>query len=121
MSLSSKYIGVLGALAMVGASKHVAPPAAVSAEVAEWRVTLSTNEIPAGPVTFTVKNAATMTHGFEVEGKGIERRAKLMPRGGTATLSLDLAPGTYEVYCPVGEGAHKRMGMLTHLTVRKVP
>src|SRR3989441_13269128 len=31
------------------------------------------------------------------------------------TLTLKL--GTYEVYCPVGEGSHKKLGMETHLKV----
>src|SRR3989441_10275584 len=35
----------------------------------------------------------------------------------TLFRSLTLKLGTYEVYCPVGEGSHKRLGMETHLKV----
>jgi hypothetical protein len=35
--------------------------------------------------------------------------------GASATLTLTLPPGTYEVYCPVGEDSHKKLGMETHL------
>src|SRR3989475_3756117 len=33
------------------------------------------------------------------------------------TLTLTLKVGTYEVYCPVGEDSHKKLGMETHLKV----
>src|SRR5258705_8008018 len=38
-------------------------------------------------------------------------------RGGTATLKLDLRPGSYEAYCPVGKGSHRMLGMMNHLMV----
>lgn len=37
--------------------------------------------------------------------------------GASATLTLTLQPGTYEVYCPVGQDSHKKLGMETHLKV----
>jgi uncharacterized cupredoxin-like copper-binding protein len=72
--------------------------------------------LPAGPTTFEVTNDGTVEHNFEVEGEGIEEEfeANLQP-GETMTLEIDLQPGAYNVYCPVGD--HHDQGMHVELTV----
>jgi uncharacterized cupredoxin-like copper-binding protein len=74
------------------------------------------SELPAGPTTFEITNNGTIEHNFEVEGQGIEEELpeNLAP-GASGTLTVDLAPGSYEVYCPVGN--HRNQGMLVELTV----
>ncbi len=74
------------------------------------------SSVPAGPVAFVVTNQGTVEHNFEVEGEGIEEEFEenLTP-GETKTLTVDLMPGTYEVYCPVGN--HEDEGMTTELAV----
>ena len=110
---------MLAALTFAGAHAHRAPgdPAAVSAKLSEWKVELSQGTITAGSVTFTVTNAGSIPHAFEIEGQGIERETNVLQPGSSATLTLTLAPGTYEVYCPVGEDSHKKLGMDAHLRV----
>jgi plastocyanin len=93
--------------------------APVSAKLSEWMVELSQSTVPAGPVTFTITNAGSIPHAFELEGRGIERQTKLIQPGQTDTLTLALTPGTFEIYCPVGKDSHKKMGMDTHLKVVK--
>jgi hypothetical protein len=78
---------------------------------------LSDATVPTGPVAFTVTNGGSIPHAFEVEGHGIERETPLIQPGASATLTLTLAPGTYEIYCPVGEDSHKKLGMETYLKV----
>src|SRR2546429_3927426 len=39
----------------------------------------------------------SIPHAFEVEGQGIERETELIQPGSTATLTLTLKVGTYEV------------------------
>lgn len=75
------------------------------------------NQIAAGSVTFNVENAGEHKHNFEIEGQGIEKELEedLEP-GQRGTLRVDLQPGRYRVYCPVGDHAEKR-GMETTLTV----
>ena len=70
----------------------------------------------AGPVTFAVTNNGTITHGFEIENAGLEEEleTELAP-GETGMLTVDLAPGTYEVYCPIGN--HADQGMRIEVTV----
>jgi plastocyanin len=92
-------------------------PAPVSARLSEWTIQLSEATVPAGPVTFTVTNSGNIPHAFEVEGQGTERETSLIQPGASATLTLTLEPGMYEVYCPVGESSHKKLGMETRLRV----
>jgi hypothetical protein len=110
---------LLAAIALTTAAAQRGPgaPAVVSAKLSEWKVELSEATIAAGPVTFTVTNAGSIPHAFEVEGAGIERETEPIQPGSTATLTLSLKPGRYEAYCPVGEDSHKKLGMETHLNV----
>ncbi len=107
------------AVAAAPATRSSEDPSAVTAKLSEWKVELSAATVTAGAVTFTITNTGTVPHAFEVEGRGVERETDVIQPGSTSTLTLTLAPGTYEVYCPVGEDSHKKLGMQTHLTVLK--
>ena len=110
---------LFAALALRGApaNRGRSDPVAVSATLSEWKVELSERTVAAGPVTFTIANVGSIPHGFEVEGEGIEQETAVIQPGASATLTLALKPGTYEVYCPVGEDSHKKLGMDTRLKV----
>lgn len=72
--------------------------------------------LPAGPVTFAVTNDGTITHGFEIENESLEEELETpLEPGQTGMLTVELAPGTYEVYCPIGN--HADNGMRTEITV----
>ena len=90
----------------------------VAVRLSEWKVALSQPAIAAGTVTFTVTNTGSIPHAFEVQGEGIEQETALIQPGASAALTLALKPGRYEVYCPVGEDSHKKLGMDAHLEVR---
>ncbi len=106
-------------LALAGTPAHRIPGdgAAVSVKLSEWKVELSQSSVTAGSVTFTVTNAGTIPHAFEVEGQGIEQETTVIQPGSSATLTLTLKPGTYEAYCPVGNDSHKKLGMQADLKV----
>jgi uncharacterized cupredoxin-like copper-binding protein len=74
------------------------------------------DSIAAGTVTFEVANDGTMEHSFEIEGQGVEEELEenLQP-GESGSLTVELAPGEYRVYCPVGD--HAARGMELTLTV----
>jgi uncharacterized cupredoxin-like copper-binding protein len=64
----------------------------------------------AGKVKFEVTNDGQAVHALEVEGQGVEVETEEIQPGQSATLTADLSkPGTYEMYCPIGN--HKQQGM----------
>ncbi len=122
-AISSRNVARLlfAALAVGGTPAHstTGRPTAVSARLSEWKVELSQGTITAGTVTFTVTNAGSIPHALEIEGQGMEQETPVIQPGASATLTLTLKPGTYEVYCPVGNDSHKKLGMETHLKVAR--
>ena len=87
----------------------------VPVSLSEFRIDMPT-EIAAGTVTFAVTNDGTIRHGFEIKGQGIDEQ--LQPRlqpGETGMLTVDLMPGSYEVFCPID--GHADQGMRTEITV----
>ncbi len=68
----------------------------------------------AGEVTFTFSNPSSVPHALEIEGNGVEEETETIT-GSDAPLTVDLEPGTYTYYCPVGQ--HRSAGMEGTLTV----
>src|SRR3954467_742778 len=91
-------------------NKGLSEPLAITAKLSEWKIELSEAEVQAGTVTFTAMNAGGIPHALEVEGPGLEKETATIQPGASATLTLNLRPGTYEVYCPVGGDSHKKLG-----------
>jgi uncharacterized cupredoxin-like copper-binding protein len=87
----------------------------VDVTLTEYQIDMPTT-LQAGPTTFAVSNTGTVTHGFEVEGQGIEEEleTELQP-GDSGTLEVDLEPGAYTIYCPVN--GHRGLGMELSVTV----
>jgi plastocyanin len=114
---------VAGALLAVGALAGIPPrippsdPVTVTARLSEWKVELSATTVAAGPVTFAVTNTGSIPHALEIEGQGIEKEIAVLEPGAAGTLTVTLKPGRYEVYCPVGQDSHMKLGMLTRITV----
>ena len=69
----------------------------------------------AGVVEFRVQNDGEITHALEVESEDLEEETEDIAAGDSATLKVDLAEGTYELYCPIGN--HKEQGMEAELVV----
>ena len=69
----------------------------------------------AGVVEFKVENAGSVTHALEVESADLEEETEDIEPGQSATLKVELAEGTYELYCPIGN--HEDQGMTGELTV----
>jgi hypothetical protein len=92
-----------------------APIPIIEVKLTEFTVELP-KTVPVGKVIFSVTNAGTMEHNFEVEGQGIEQKfdTNLQP-GETRNLHLDLPVGKYTVYCPQND--HRKRGMQLDLVV----
>jgi uncharacterized cupredoxin-like copper-binding protein len=92
-------------------------PTLVDVSLSEFTIDMPT-QVPVGAVRFNVTNNGTVAHSFVLEGEGISKRlANNLQPGESARLNAPLTPGTYTVYCPVGEGAHRAKGMELTLTV----
>lgn len=76
-------------------------PIAVS--VTDTSITLAVSPIPVpGATQFQVTNDGTMNHSLALDGPGVQSRleAPLSPLE-VRTLTADLQPGTYALYCPL--------------------
>ena len=69
----------------------------------------------AGSVTIEFANASQVPHAVEIEGNGIEEETETVTGEDAPPLTVDLKPGEYEFYCPVGN--HRAEGMEGTLTV----
>ncbi len=64
--------------------------------VTEYRVAPEQAEVPAGPLTIAVHNYGLLSHNLSVSRNGqAEGATQPISPGGTAVLSLTLAPGRY--------------------------
>ena len=69
----------------------------------------------AGKVTVTFDNPSSVPHAVEIEGNGVEAVSETVTASEAPPVEVELAPGTYTFYCPVG--GHEAAGMKGTLTV----
>jgi uncharacterized cupredoxin-like copper-binding protein len=98
-----------------GTTTTTAAPASITATETEFKIALPKSTLPAGSYSFDVKNDGKIEHDLVIEGNGVDEKTPLIEAGDTATLKVDLKPGTYDVYCSVP--GHKQAGMDIKLTV----
>lgn len=82
----------------------------------EYKLDPSDPTVKAGSVTFDVSNDGTTTHNLQIEGNGVEETTDSLSPGDTGQLTVDLKPGTYEMYCTID--GHKDLGMDGTITVQ---
>ena len=69
----------------------------------------------AGTVTLKSVNPQPVPHDISIKGNGVEVTGEQVTDGDTSTVTADLKPGTYELYCSVP--GHEQAGMKGTLTV----
>ena len=83
----------------------------------EFKLDPSDANVKAGTVTFNVSNDGTQVHNLEIEGNGIEEQStEDLQAGSSGQLTVDLQPGTYEMYCSID--GHRDLGMEGEITVK---
>ena len=89
----------------------------VTVQMTEFHLALSQQTFTPGTYTFVAVNAGQTVHAIEVDGPGVsdQRTPGDVRPGQSASLTVTLQPGSYELYCPVD--GHKSRGMDTHFTV----
>jgi hypothetical protein len=85
-------------------------------------VTLTEHEIdlpetaPAGALTFQLNNQGQQSHSFVIEGDGVDEQIDIELRPGeTRNFTVALEPGTYIVWCPIGD--HRERGMEAQIEI----
>jgi uncharacterized cupredoxin-like copper-binding protein len=76
--------------------------------------------VESGPIRLDIQNSGTILHAFAIEiphgdGTAVVATPHLEP-GEQYRLVVELPPGAYTVYCPVGD--HREQGMRGTLVVR---
>ena len=107
--------------AALAVSSSVAAAQGVAVKLTEWKLDMPKDTVKAGAVTFNVSNAGSMSHGFYVRGPGVAKGTRDLAKGESASLTLTLKTGTYDVYCPMSDGSHKLAGMSKTLVVVAAP
>ena len=123
-------IAVLAAAATIagcGDSKKTEPatasapePAAAGTDVdvteADFSISGVDANLKAGTYTFNVKNTGNAPHNLTIDGPGVADQASATANGGgTGSVTVTLAPGSYAFYCSVGQ--HRANGMEVQVTV----
>ena len=113
LMLALALLGWVAIPSVFGSNLH--QPSTVQVSLVDGAIEMPST-LPSGPTIFEVTNNGTMEHSFEIGGPAIELRldSNLQP-GQSGMLEVDLAPGEYQVYCPVDD--HAAMGMQLTLTV----
>ncbi len=70
-----------------------------------------------GTYLFRASNSGEGEHAIEIEGEGIEEETEDIQPGESTLLEVNLDPGTYKLYCPVGD--HEERGMVGTVTVEE--
>jgi uncharacterized cupredoxin-like copper-binding protein len=90
----------------------------IDVTAADFKFDPSNTTVKSGDVTFNLTNDGQAPHSLEIEdvnGEDKEIEGDVSP-GQSGTLAVNLPPGKYEFYCPVGN--HKEMGMEGEITVK---
>jgi plastocyanin len=68
-----------------------------------------------GTYTFKVTNNGQTQHALEIDGNGVEEETDTLSPGDSGEVTVELAAGEYELYCPID--GHRANGMEGSLVV----
>jgi iron uptake system component EfeO len=109
-------VAACGGAGMSPGASVAVPAGAIQVEAKEYSFTPSTITAPAGSITFSVKNAGTQEHEFEIfQGDTVKDEVEGLVPGLTKTLTVPLEPGEYTFKCLLN--GHDQLGMTGTLTV----
>lgn len=86
-------------------------------DITETEFAIDPSEVTtkAGEVTFDITNDGATVHNLEIEGNGVEELSDDINGGESTQLTVDLQPGSYEMYCAIP--GHREQGMEGEVTV----
>jgi uncharacterized cupredoxin-like copper-binding protein len=111
------------ATSAAGSSSPASSPSAaaggattVTATETEFHIVLSTTTFHPGTYTFVAADKGSASHNLVINGPGVsQEKTSLVSPGGSASVTVTLQKGTYDIYC--GVPGHKGLGMDVHITV----
>jgi plastocyanin len=89
--------------------------ATINVTAEDLSFSLDGSQLKAGTITFIIRNNGFMTHDFAIRGNGIDQQTPMINPGESATLTVDLHPGTYTYECTMP--GHAQAGMTGTFTV----
>lgn len=99
-----------------GTGSRTAQANTVTAALTDFEVALSTTAFSPGAYTFNAQQKGQRPHALSIKGPGVDAATStIQPGGGDQQLTVTLQPGSYELWCPVGD--HEALGMTTTITV----
>ena len=87
----------------------------MTADEVEYKISLSRSSYTAGTYVFVAHNQGTMTHALGITGPGVNASTDDLAAGASASLTVKLRKGSYDIYCPIAD--HQSLGMDVHITV----
>ncbi len=88
----------------------------VSIGETEYALDPSDPSVDAGSVTVEAVNNGAIPHDLVIEGNGVDEEVEDLDPGASDSVTVDLKPGTYEIYCSIAD--HRDEGMDGTLTVK---
>ena len=99
-----------------GASPTPVPSGVIAVEAKEYAFTPASITVPAGLVSFSIRNAGTQDHEFEIfQGDQVIAAGEAITPGSTKDSTVTLAAGEYTFLCKLN--GHDQLGMKGTLTV----
>lgn len=109
-------LGACGGSSQSAGAATPVPSGTIAVEAKDYSFTPSAITVPAGSVTFAVRNAGTQEHEFEIfQGETVKDEVEGLVPGLTKSLTLTLAAGEYTFICKLN--GHDQLGMKGTLTV----
>jgi plastocyanin len=108
----------VGLLTIGGGAAAVYAQSTTTVVMSEFAFAPGRLVVSAGRDTFALQNTGRFPHNVHIEGNGVSVDVKPdgpVAGGETFSGAVALAPGTYDVWCPVGN--HREQGMIGTLTV----
>jgi len=106
--LAPAVLAVVAALALTGCTDNTKTASAsggLTVKESDTECSVSANEAPSGPVTFTITNSGSKVNEFEVlaaDGLRIVGELENIGPGVTRDVTVQLAPGDYQTACVPG-------------------
>ena len=110
------FVAACGGSAATAGPPTALPSGAVTVEAKEYAFTPASITVPAGAVTFSIKNVGTQDHEFQIlQGDQVVDAGEAITPGSSRATTVTLAAGDYTFLCKLN--GHDQLGMKGTLTV----